>query len=91
MCSNIITFQIKILQLTCSSKYPRHDCALRLALFFSAATAAGAFGGLFAAAIGNMGGVGGKPGWSWIFIIEGLITIVVAFFAYFVIVDTPES
>lgn len=29
--------------------YPRHECGLRLALFFSAATAAGAFGGLLAA------------------------------------------
>ena len=29
-----------------------------------------------------MRGVGGKPGWSWIFIIEGLLTIVVAIIAY---------
>ena len=62
-----------------------------MAFFFSAATAAGAFGGLLAAAIGKMAGLGGRPGWSWIFIIEGLLTIVVGFLAYFFIVDTPEK
>lgn len=62
-----------------------------MAFFFSAATAADAFGGLLAAAIGKMAGLGGRPGWSWIFIIEGLLTIVVGFLAYFFIVDTPEK
>ncbi|KAG4435372.1 hypothetical protein IFR05_009158 [Cadophora sp. M221] len=71
--------------------YPRHECGFRLALFFSAATAAGAFGGLLAAAIGKMEDVAGRPGWSWIFIIEGLLTIVVAAFAYWIVVDTPDS
>ncbi|KAH7407407.1 major facilitator superfamily domain-containing protein [Cadophora sp. MPI-SDFR-AT-0126] len=71
--------------------YPRHECGFRLALFFSAATAAGAFGGLLAAAIGNMEDVAGRSGWSWIFIIEGLLTIFVAAFAYWIIVDTPDS
>lgn len=33
----------------------------RAALFFSAATISGAFGGLLAAAIQNMNGVGGEP------------------------------
>ncbi|KAH9220811.1 major facilitator superfamily domain-containing protein [Leptodontidium sp. 2 PMI_412] len=71
--------------------YPRHECGFRLALFFSAATAAGAFGGLFAVAIGQMEDVAGRPGWSWIFIIEGILTIVVAAFAYWIIVDNPNS
>ena len=42
--------------------YPRHECGFRLALFFSAATAAGAFGGLLARAIGEMQGAGGRNG-----------------------------
>jgi hypothetical protein len=29
----------------------------------------GAFSGLLAAAIENMDGIGGKPGWAWIFIV----------------------
>jgi hypothetical protein len=31
---------------------------------------AGSFGGLLAAAIALMDGIGGKDGWAWIFIIE---------------------
>ncbi|RPA85958.1 MFS general substrate transporter [Ascobolus immersus RN42] len=71
--------------------YRRHECGFRMALFFSAATAAGAFGGLLARGISEMDGVGGKPGWAWIFILEGLLTIVVAFFAYWVINDYPAT
>jgi MFS family permease len=48
-----------------------------MAVFFSAATAAGAFGGLLARGIVEMDGVGGKPGWAWIFILEGLATLAV--------------
>jgi hypothetical protein len=47
------------------------------AIFFSAATAAGAFGGLLARGITEMDGVGGKGGWAWIFILEGLVTFAV--------------
>ena len=48
-----------------------------MAIFFSAATAAGAFGGLLARGFMEMAGVGGKGGWAWIFILEGIITFVV--------------
>ncbi|TFK43569.1 major facilitator superfamily domain-containing protein [Crucibulum laeve] len=71
--------------------YRRHECGLRMAIFFSAATLAGAFGGLLARGISEMDGIGGKPGWAWIFIIEGLVTILVAFFAKRVIHDSPET
>src|SRR5271170_3958081 len=47
--------------------YRRTEHCFRLALFFSMATMAGAFGGIFAFGIGKMAGVGGKAGWSWIF------------------------
>ena len=48
-----------------------------MALFFSAATAAGAFGGLLARAIMKMDHVRGLGAWSWIFIIEGAVTVAV--------------
>ena len=57
--------------------YRRHECGFRMAIFFSAATAAGAFGGLLARGITEMDGLGGLDGWAWIFILEGLITFVV--------------
>ena len=47
------------------------------AIFFSAATAAGAFGGLLARGIIEMDGVGDKSGWAWIFILEGLMTLII--------------
>lgn len=38
-----------------------------------------------------MAGVGGKGGWSWIFIIEALLTIVVAQLGYFLVHDYPDT
>lgn len=52
---------------------------------------AGAFGGLLASAIANMDGVGGLENWRWIFILEGLGTIVVGGLSYFLITDFPEQ
>jgi MFS family permease len=46
--------------------YQRHECGFRMALFFSAATLAGAFGGILARGIAEMSGVGGRAAWSWI-------------------------
>lgn len=62
-----------------------------MALFFSAATAAGAFGGILAFGIGKMSGVQGRGGWSWIFILEGLLTLAVACAAYWMVHDYPQT
>lgn len=62
-----------------------------MAIFFSAAALAGSFGGLLAAAIANMDGVGGKAGWSWIFILEGLATIVLGVLSFWLVVDFPDK
>ncbi|KAG1735896.1 MFS general substrate transporter [Suillus paluster] len=71
--------------------YPKHMLQYRIALFFGAATLAGAFSGLLAFAIGHMDGIAGLEGWSWIFLLEGLATIVVAIIALFVLVDFPDT
>lgn len=52
---------------------------------------AGAFSGLLAFAIGKMQGLGGYAAWRYIFILEGAATMLVGVFAYYVIVDTPDS
>lgn len=52
--------------------YRRSERTYRIALFFSAASLAGAFGGILAYGIGFMKNVGGLSGWRWIFIIVSL-------------------
>lgn len=71
--------------------YCRHEIQLRTALFFSAASVAGAFSGLLAFAIGKMDGVGGLEGWRWIFILEGIATVAVSVLAFFMLHDFPET
>ncbi|KAL4241787.1 MFS transporter superfamily protein [Abortiporus biennis] len=71
--------------------YKRSELGTRVAVFFSSATVAGAFSGLLAAAIHNMDGIGGKPGWAWIFILEGLFTIVCAIASFFILQDFPDT
>jgi len=71
--------------------YKRSEFGIRAAIFFSAAALAGSFGGLLAAGIAQMGGVGGKPGWAWIFILEGLVTIFVGIASYWMVHDFPAE
>ncbi|KAF2184062.1 MFS general substrate transporter [Zopfia rhizophila CBS 207.26] len=71
--------------------YCRHEAQFRQALFFSAASVAGAFSGLLAFGIAHMDGVGNLEGWRWIFILEGILTVVVAIIAFFTLYDFPET
>lgn len=71
--------------------YRRHEAQRRYSFFFGSTTLAGAFGGLLAAAIGNMDGVAGYKGWRWIFIIEGGFTVLVSFAFWFLLPDFPEE
>ncbi|TFK44128.1 major facilitator superfamily domain-containing protein [Crucibulum laeve] len=71
--------------------YRRRDVAKRIAIFFSAATIAGAFGGLLAYGIERMEGLGGLHGWQWIFCLEGIVTVLAAVGAFFYMYDYPET
>ncbi|KAH3911830.1 hypothetical protein HBH56_129120 [Parastagonospora nodorum] len=71
--------------------YVRNECGFRMALFFSAATLAGAFGGILARGIAEMNGVGGRSAWSWIFILEGILSVLVSMVAYWCIYDYPAT
>lgn len=50
---------------TTSQWYKRSERQYRVALFFSAASLAGAFGGILAWGIGHMRGLGGLSGWRY--------------------------
>ena len=71
--------------------YKRDEAQRRFSFFFGSTTLAGAFGSLLASAIGNMDGMRGYHAWRWIFILEGVLTCVVAFAAFFIITDFPED
>lgn len=49
------------------------------------------FGGLLASAIAPMKGVRGYSSWRWVFILEGIATIVIGIGAYFLISDFPAD
>ncbi|KAF9700053.1 hypothetical protein EKO04_001630 [Ascochyta lentis] len=71
--------------------YKREERQFRISLFFSCASLAGAFGGILAWGIGHMRGVGNYAGWRWIFILEGLLTVVTAVAAYWFISNYPDT
>ncbi|KAG9324802.1 hypothetical protein KVV02_004675 [Mortierella alpina] len=71
--------------------YRRCEHALRVGIFFSAATIAGAFGGLLAYAIALLHGAGGLRAWQWIFIIEGVPTIICSIIAFIFLPNFPET
>ncbi|SPO32576.1 related to TNA1 - high affinity nicotinic acid plasma membrane permease [Ustilago trichophora] len=70
--------------------YPRKSIQLRVGLFFSAATIAGAFGGLLAFGLAKAN-AGKYQGWSFIFFVEGALTILVGVIAYFLLFDGLEK
>lgn len=55
-----------------SGIYTRQELALRIGIFYTAASLSGAFGGLLARGIAEIGTRGGLSSWRWIFVIEGL-------------------
>ncbi|KAF2864011.1 MFS general substrate transporter [Piedraia hortae CBS 480.64] len=71
--------------------YKRSEAQKRYTFFFGSTTLAGAFGGLIAAGIGHMDGTAGYKGWRWIFILEGLLTAVIAILFFFILPNFPED
>jgi MFS family permease len=71
--------------------YTRGEAQKRFSFFFGSATLAGAFGGVLAYGIGKMNGIRGYKGWRWLFIIEGLLTIVIAVIWFWTLPDFPET
>lgn len=71
--------------------YRPSELPQRIAIFYSVGQLSSALSGLLAYAISFMDGLGGLPGWRWLFIIEGLPAIILAFAAFFGLPDYPET
>ncbi|EFX06176.1 major facilitator superfamily transporter nicotinic acid transporter [Grosmannia clavigera kw1407] len=70
--------------------YCRFELQWRLSVFFSASSMAGAFSGLLAFAIEKMDGIGKLAGWRWIYILEGIATVLIGCVIPWILPDSPE-
>ena len=71
--------------------YKTKELALLLAAFWSTLNVARVISALLAAGILEMRGIGGKPGWCWLFLLEGLLTVGIAFVSYLHLPAAPTS
>lgn len=69
----------------------RKQASLRYAMFFTFGLLGPCFSGLLAYGFREIDGVQGKEGWRWIFILEGLITVVISFLVFWLVPDFPEK
>lgn len=75
-----------------SSWYTRKELGLRTAILYSGSLISGAFGGLITAGItSNMDGTHGLRAWRWVFILEGIITVLIAFSSFFILPNFPRT
>jgi MFS family permease len=70
--------------------YPPNRTQVRAAMFFCAAAIAGAFSGLLAGGIAEMDGIAGLEGWRWIFILEGIATVIAGVAAFWLLPSKPS-
>lgn len=90
MCLIQIVLLVGLYFLSCW--YTRKELGLRTSILYSGALLSGAFSGLLSAGIkANLDGYRGLRAWKWMFIIEGIVTIGVAFSAYFILPDFPRT
>ncbi|KAK4174291.1 major facilitator superfamily domain-containing protein [Triangularia setosa] len=74
-----------------STIYTRSELALRIGVLYTSTSLSSGFGGLLARAMGAIGDRGGLTAWRWIFVIEGLFTILCAVLTYFVLPNTLKT
>ncbi|KAM6501203.1 MFS transporter [Amanita muscaria] len=63
-----------------SCLYKRHELQLRIAVLLSAGSFSGLLSGLLASSIIKLDGVRNFSGWRWIFLLEGIATVIIGIF-----------
>ncbi|MBW4043641.1 MAG: MFS transporter [Acidobacteria bacterium] len=71
--------------------FPQAQRARAIAGFMSAATLSGVVGAPFSAVLLRLDGVFGVSGWKWLFVGEGLPSILFGAIAFFVLLDSPAD
>ncbi|KAF7178923.1 hypothetical protein CNMCM7691_007747 [Aspergillus felis] len=71
--------------------YTRFEIQTRFAVFYLLGCVASATTGILSYGITFMNGLADLSAWRWIFIIQGLLTCLLAFISYFVLVDFPDK
>ncbi|KAL1966125.1 hypothetical protein VTN77DRAFT_4873 [Rasamsonia byssochlamydoides] len=71
--------------------YKREEMAVRVSFLFASTALAGAFSGLLAYAIYHMDGVAGIAGWRWIYILEGILTVLFGLACYYLVPSSYET
>ncbi|KEF62064.1 uncharacterized protein A1O9_00036 [Exophiala aquamarina CBS 119918] len=71
--------------------YKTSERSIRVALIYASAILSGAFGGALAYAIGHMQGVRKISAWRWLFILEGLPSVVLSAAVWYWLPDFPET
>ncbi|KAI1469282.1 MFS general substrate transporter [Daldinia caldariorum] len=74
-----------------STWYTRFEMGRRYSVFYLVGSVASAFSGILAFGLMQLDGKAGLGGWRWIFIIEGVITCLLAFLGFWLLVDFPDS
>ncbi|KAF0353644.1 MFS general substrate transporter [Gigaspora margarita] len=71
--------------------YKKSEQNYRISLFFAGAAIAGAFNSFLAFSITSLDGKFGLNGWQWLFMIDGVVTVIIAFLSYFIFPDYAET
>ncbi|ORY68386.1 major facilitator superfamily domain-containing protein [Pseudomassariella vexata] len=71
--------------------YTSKELSVRLAAFWSTLNIARVISALLAAGILEMRGIGGRPGWFWLFLLEGLLTVVLGVISFLYLPRSPTS
>ncbi|KAH9888308.1 major facilitator superfamily domain-containing protein [Xylariomycetidae sp. FL2044] len=71
--------------------YRPDEIAARLVWVYSLGNLAGIIGGLLAFAFNGVSGAGNLSGWQWLFLIEGLFTVVMSVVIFFTLPDFPGN
>ncbi|KAI8956620.1 MFS general substrate transporter [Daldinia sp. FL1419] len=74
-----------------STWYTRYEMGRRYSVFYLLGCVASACSGILAFGLMQLDGKAGLSGWRWIFVIEGVITCLLASLGYWLLVDFPES